>query len=292
MPGIGIGISPIFIQRTPSGGGTGFEQQTILFMTATQIPNDATVYFPATIYEITGSEYWIYVNDLFKNLKGIGNVNPTYNLLPLILALYPLIGGTSNTIKYNAIDPRDADDAFRLTLFGGLSITGEGVVGNTSNGYMKTHLIPSVDLFLNDVHICSVVRNTGGQQPYTMGAFNASLQGIIIRKSNISSSMLDNYANASFSVVEAGITYFGLISRLSSINFDFYDSKTKTNIVKNSAALPSVDISLLGYNNDGAVSGFNDAVGHFYSIGRGFTEQQENAFFDSINDFLTKIHRI
>ena len=61
-------------------------------------------------------------------------------------AIYPFIGGTAATHKFNLKDPRDLDAAFRLTFFGGWTHSATGALPNGTNGYAQTYLDPSTDL--------------------------------------------------------------------------------------------------------------------------------------------------
>ena len=61
-------------------------------------------------------------------------------------AIYPFIGGTAATHKFNLKDPRDLDAAFRLTFFGGWTHSATGALPNGTNGYAQTYLDPSIDL--------------------------------------------------------------------------------------------------------------------------------------------------
>ena len=55
-----------------------------------------------------------------------------------IKALYPIVGGTAATHKFNFVDPRDLDAAFRLTFFGGWTHSANGMLSNGSNAYANT----------------------------------------------------------------------------------------------------------------------------------------------------------
>jgi hypothetical protein len=55
-------------------------------------------------------------------------------------ALYPFVGGTANTHKFNFMDSRDLDIAFRLSIFGGWTHTSKGIVGSATNNYANTNL--------------------------------------------------------------------------------------------------------------------------------------------------------
>ena len=53
-------------------------------------------------------------------------------------ALYPFVGGTATTHKWNLKDPRDLDAAYRLTFFGGWTHNSNGIQGDGSSGYANT----------------------------------------------------------------------------------------------------------------------------------------------------------
>jgi hypothetical protein len=70
----------------------------------------------------------------------------TYGLTAKIKALYPFVGGTAAKHKYNFMDSRDLDVAFRLTFSGGWTHNSNGITGNGTNAYADTFL--SVQTYL------------------------------------------------------------------------------------------------------------------------------------------------
>jgi hypothetical protein len=64
-------------------------------------------------------------------------------------AIYPFVGGTSTTMKYNLVNPLDTDAAFRLVFFGGATFSSTGYLPNGTNGYADTKLIAQGTLGLN-----------------------------------------------------------------------------------------------------------------------------------------------
>ena len=58
-------------------------------------------------------------------------------------ALYPFVGGTANTHKFNFMDTRDADAAYRLVFGGGWTHNSTGAQPNGTNGYADTKFKPS-----------------------------------------------------------------------------------------------------------------------------------------------------
>ena len=69
-------------------------------------------------------------------------------------AVYPMAGGVADSHKFNFLDPRNLDAAFRLQFFGSLTHSSLGIKGNSDiGGYANTFLIPSTHLILNNTHL-------------------------------------------------------------------------------------------------------------------------------------------
>jgi len=67
-------------------------------------------------------------------------------------AIYPMVGGTATTNKFNLKDPRDLDAAFRLVFFGGWTHSSNGVLPNGVNAYADTFLNSSTIVSQNNFH--------------------------------------------------------------------------------------------------------------------------------------------
>jgi hypothetical protein len=67
------------------------------------------------------------INTLVTDLKG-------YSIWTKMKALYPLVGGTSSTHKWNLKDPRDLDAAYRLVFNGGWTHSSGGALPNGTLG--------------------------------------------------------------------------------------------------------------------------------------------------------------
>ena len=55
----------------------------------------------------------------------------TYGLTAKIKALYPMVGGTAAKHKFNFMDARDTDAAYRLTFNGGWTHSSTGALPNS-----------------------------------------------------------------------------------------------------------------------------------------------------------------
>jgi hypothetical protein len=58
-------------------------------------------------------------------------------------AIYPFVGGTASSHKWNLKDPRNLDAAFRLIFNGGMTHSSTGVLFNGTNGWANTSSISS-----------------------------------------------------------------------------------------------------------------------------------------------------
>lgn len=103
----------------------------------------------------------------------------TRSYFPKLKAIHPLAGGNANAHKYNLLDARDADDAYRLTFFGGWIHGANGSAGNGINAWANTHF-SETNSPNNSWNFGYYSRtNTGNIQWCDMGSFDG------VRGSNI-----------------------------------------------------------------------------------------------------------
>jgi len=98
------------------------------------------------------------VNQLVLDLKSA-------NIWTKMLAVYPMVGGTSTTHKWNLKDPRDLDIAYRAVFNGGWVHSLEGALPNGLDSYMNTNIFMPINLsktncsfgvYLNSPHISGI----------------------------------------------------------------------------------------------------------------------------------------
>jgi hypothetical protein len=80
-----------------------------------------------------------YSNYLVTIFKELGTWNGA-------VAIYPFVGGTAASHKWNLKNPLDTDGAKRLTFVGGVTHNANGFNGNGSTGYAVTYVVPNTDL--------------------------------------------------------------------------------------------------------------------------------------------------
>ena len=67
-----------------------------------------------------------------------------YGIWSKMRALYPFVGGTATTHKYNLKDPRDLDAAYRMIFAGGWTHNSNGITGNGTNTSADSRLANNV----------------------------------------------------------------------------------------------------------------------------------------------------
>ena len=114
-----------------SSGGLLYDADALAFMTAASI---------------TDNTQKTAINTLVTDLKG-------YNIWTKMKALYPFVGGSATSHKFNLKDPRDLDAAFRLTFNGGWTHSSTGALPNGTTAYADTNLNTSLRLTPNNLSI-------------------------------------------------------------------------------------------------------------------------------------------
>ena len=89
-----------------------------------------------TAASITNSTQKSAINTLVTQLK-------TYGIWTKMKAIYPFVGGTATTHKFNLKDPRDLDAAFRMVFAGGGTHSVTGYQLNKLNSWGDTKFVPS-----------------------------------------------------------------------------------------------------------------------------------------------------
>jgi hypothetical protein len=129
--------------------------------TPTVSDSDAQAFInAAVITDITQANS---VNTLVVGLKADG-------IWSKMKAIYPFVGGTATTHKYNLKDPRDLDAAFRLSFNGGWTHSANGALGNSVNTYADTFLNPVDSLSAASYNYSVYSRNQFNVDRAFMGA--------------------------------------------------------------------------------------------------------------------------
>lgn len=141
------------------GSSQGTSWSGLTNIVGTSIDADAQAFITAAA--ITDATQQSAINTLVTGLK-------TDGIWTKMKAIYPFVGGTASTHKYNLKDPRDLDAAFRLTFSGGWTHSSTGALPNGTNAYADTKFKPLTNLVFDSLSfgIYSRTQNIIGTQIY------------------------------------------------------------------------------------------------------------------------------
>jgi hypothetical protein len=160
--GISLGLTSITNALLGSSQASSIRLGSTLAWQYSSIDPDAEAFLIAT--GITDPTITSAINTFVIQIKSDGiwdKCNP----------IYPFVGGTATTHKFNLKDPRDLDAAYRLTYFGGLTHDSNGVKPNGTTGWIRTHWNPfTLCSSPNyDTHMVSFIRDLINTTSYDFG---------------------------------------------------------------------------------------------------------------------------
>jgi hypothetical protein len=254
-----------------SSGGVTFDTDAQAFITAASISD---------------STQQTAINTLVTDLK-------TYNIWTKMKAIYPFVGGTASTHKWNLKDPRDLDVAHRLTFFGGVTHSSTGITGNVTNGYVNTNWTQNVSGTLNNQAIGVYVRTNNTYTGIDMGArlFNTSDVSLASYGGSPIIGRVNTYSDyVSVSGIPKG---FYQVTRVGgSSQTVFLNNTSATSTITTSTAILDRPIYLLALNDSllGDEYNTNRELAFAY-ISEGLTNTECTNFNTVVNLFQTTLTR-
>jgi hypothetical protein len=267
-----------------------FSSSILLFGQSGGTPVDPDAQAFITAAAITDPTQQSAVNQLVVDLK-------TANIWTKMKAIYPFVGGSSSTHKFNLKDPRDLDAAFRLVFNGGWTHSSTGVQANGVNGYADTKLNLLLNLALGSNHYSFYSRTdlqslvAFGSDMGNLGDYSASsFSNLRIRNNSLGvkyfSIGADNGASISGETSGLGFTIGSSTSITSrKIYANGITVATSTNL--NNGTLPNNNASI----GTGANNAFQRNLCAFASIGDGLTDTEASNFYTAVQSFQTTLSR-
>jgi hypothetical protein len=215
------------------------------------------------------------------------------------VAIYPMVGGTATTHKYNLKNPLDTNAAFRLSFLGGWTHSSTGALPGI-NGYADTHIIPSVSLSPNSAHLSYYSRtNSAVTNEIPMGVTlplgGTGLNLVIRRNTDVNS----------FRATE--ITLFtGLVNSTSTdsrgLTSGSITASNSRKIYKNGALLATNSstinwqrstgkIFLGAANESGTANYFTDKECAFAGTASGLSDAEESSLYTAVQAMQTSLSR-
>lgn len=220
-------------------------------------------------------------------------------LWDLMQAIYPNVGGTQDTCKYNLKDPRDLDAAFRKTYAGGLTFADTGVTGNGSTGYANTHYSPATHGTNNSIHISFYSRTNSAASNVTIGcgAWFAAGDAVVLSPTGTAGPTNAYTEVTGIGAVNVAVSdSFALFTATRTASTTFKLFQRGAELGNNATAGVSIAgttdaIYVHARNNGGVAANFSPNESAFETIGLGLSDANVVALYTAIQTFNTTLNR-
>jgi hypothetical protein len=247
---------------------------------------------------ITDPTITVSINDLVISLKSAG-------IWTKMKAIYPFVGGTATTHKYNLKSPQDTNAAFRLSFSGGWTHSANGALPNGTNAYANTYLTPASHQSFTSGHFSLYSRTSSA----SLSLFGS--HGIRDNLSPVRSSSILIRTQSSFrqffmwgvggndglnAADETDARGFYLGSRTAANSLFYYKNGTtiaSTTGNQTQTTLSTSSYFLSNHNNQGSPdpNNYDNKQLAFASIGDGLTGTEAGNFYTAVQTFQTTLGR-
>ena len=236
-----------------------------------------------TAAAITDSTQQSAIDTLVVDLKDAG-------IWTKMKAIYPIVGGTASSHKFNLKDPRDLDAAFRLTFTSGFTHSADGMAGNATSATANTYLNPANDLSSVDSNSLSVYLNTGVASPFIEIGQNNNQWLSAIRWTGDITYIYNPTNGQRINVSNTEARGLTINTRRAINDFVFYRAGTLigSNTSNRTAPFPPVNVHL---SSAGGSEYYSNRRIAFASIGDGLTDSDISAFTTAVQAFQTTLGR-
>jgi hypothetical protein len=245
------------------GGGAANTARTQAFLTATGI-TDQTI-----IDALNAMDTSLISAGLLPSGTGAGKIK----------ALYPIVGGTATTHKFNFVIPLDTNAAYRLAFFGGFTHDSHGMQGNGTNNYVNTFFNPSIDADLNDLSVFGYSRTDNDPfEIYDLGCYDSTTTPpnmlATIKFNDSGNTYAGLNSNSFITPVNTDSSGFFAASRIDSANITLNIRGTNTTTANTSQIRPNLNIYLTALNFDNSRFASSNRVYSTFGMGSGLTTSE------------------
>jgi hypothetical protein len=222
------------------------------------------------------------INQLVVDLK-------TYGIWTKMKALYPFVGGTASTHKWNLKDPQDTNAAYRLTFAGGWTHASTGALPNGTNAYADAYITNSA-MSYTSTHL-SVYSRTNNLDGISIG--NTTNQYCLIYPRQTGDIFYSGINAPGFmtATVTDSTGHF-LATRRGNTDSEAY--RNGVSIATSTSAMANDNTTMyLGaaYRQSVGAIGYDDRELAFASIGDGLNDTEAANFYTAVQTFQTTLGR-
>jgi len=251
---------------------------------------DAAIFINAAA--ITDNNQKVAINNLVLTLKSDGIWTKFY-------AIWPMVGGTATTHKYNLLDPQDTDGAFRLTWTGGWTHSSTGALPNGTTGYAHTHFVPNTHFDETDYQGWGYYSrtSTGDSDEYVMGSAMSGTRAhtLIIRRTTDIGYTHSDTVTGSYRLAQGTVTNGAAFFHSSQDGTNIVLRRNTTQVATNGTAgsnTPGTQYMVLGaINNAGTLGQWTNKECALAYISHFLTQTEQSDLTTAVETYQTALSR-
>jgi hypothetical protein len=220
------------------------------------------------------------INTLVVSLKANG-------IWAKMKAIYPFVGGTATTHKFNLKNPLDTNAAFRLVFNGGWIHSANGALPNGTNAFADSFVNVGTHLALNSTHVSVYSRTNVDILAPSIGNIAGGAPDEVamwLRFGNTSYLRVNNPVASTTASTDSRGLFIGNRNLSTQINLSIRGTQNTFSNTSNSVSITSIKLS-------GLLTFFDTKQLAFASIGDGLTNQNMTDFTTIVQSFQTTLNR-
>lgn len=228
------------------------------------------------------------LDTLVVGLKGV-------NLWSKLLTIYPMVGGSATSHKFNLKNPLDINAAYRLNFQGGWIHSATGAKPNGVNAYADTNFNPFTGLTSNDEGSLGYYTPDNANQPFVdMGCLTAASAAFAINSGY--NGMAAAYAwdqTSGIIVANAETKGFYAAVRLNNTDLKAYKNgyQIGTTQATPGGTRPNINVVLGAYNINWTINYHSTREISFAFIGKGLDATESASLYTFVQAFQTTLGR-
>ena len=209
-----------------------------------------------------------------------------------MVAVYPFVGGTASTHKWNLKNPINSDAAYRIVFFGGWTHSSNGALPNGINAYADTRITSGVDISASSIHFSKFNRTndlTGNKIDGTYDVYNNTFFQANYSAGNV----IVGSVGSIMSYTPTDARGFFVTSRTSLSSIKTFRNGTQLGSSTTAiTGIPTLVYTYIGARAEAPIpSFFNTYECSFASYGTGLTDAEASTLYNIVNAFQTTLGR-
>lgn len=209
-------------------------------------------------------------------------------------AIYPYLGSTSVSCKWNLVNPVNSNSAFRLDFFGGWTFSSTGALPNGVNAYANTYWNSVADAGTTNASMGVYLRtNTADGAKIDIGFMRSSpvaISGILTRYGNEYYGAI-NTNGAGGRIANTNTAGFFAVSTLALDNITVHKNGVNTPKIIPSASSGNLNVFIGARNLDGSPVFYSDREHMIDFLGDGLTDAELIKLYNIFTTFKTAVGR-